>query len=217
MPLRGVELVAQIRDVPHSEEVAEHCDAAGIRLFSDEIYHGITFGEPARSAAEYSASAVVVQSFSKYYSMTGWRLGWLVLPTDLVRPVEVLAQNLFISPPTLSQLAGVAAFDCTDELERNVTRYAERRRLVVDGLTAAGITTMAPPDGAFYVWADIAHLGLHSQELCDRWLADLGIAVTPGVDFDPAEGHRFVRISYSESTADIATAMQRIVEWCEEH
>ena len=158
-------------------------------------------------------SVVVVQSFSKYYSMTGWRLGWLVLPDELIRPVEVLAQNLFISPPTLSQLAGLAAFECADELDANVARYAERRTIVVNGLRAAGITAMAPPDGAFYVWADVSHLTDDSRKLCATWLADLGVAATPGIDFDPGMGHHFVRFSYSESTDDVTEAMRRIAAW----
>jgi aspartate/methionine/tyrosine aminotransferase len=145
--------------------------------------------------------------------MTGWRLGWLVLPDELVRPVEVLAQNLFISPPTMSQLAGMAAFDCGDELDENVARYAARRNVVVEGLRAAGITEMAPADGAFYVWADVSHLTDDSRELCATWLEELGVAVTPGIDFDPVVGHRFVRISYSESAEDIAEAMRRIGAW----
>ena len=135
--------------------------------------------------------------------MTGWRLGWLVLPADLVRPVEVLAQNLFISPPTVSQLAGLAAFDCRDELDASVARYAARRQIVVDGLAAAGITKIAPPDGAFYVWADVSHLGADSQVLCAEWLAELGVAATPGIDFDPSRGHHFVRHPVRPATREV--------------
>ena len=193
--------------------VAEHCHSSGIRLISDEIYHGITYDSEAATAWGMVPSVVVVQSFSKYYSMTGWRLGWLVLPDELIRPVEVLAQNLFISPPTLSQLAGLAAFECADELDANVARYAERRTIVVNGLRAAGITAMAPPDGAFYVWADVSHLTDDSRKLCATWLADLGVAATPGIDFDPGMGHHFVRFSYSESTDDVTEAMRRIAAW----
>jgi aspartate/methionine/tyrosine aminotransferase len=193
--------------------VASHCHHHGIRLISDEIYHGITYGEPAATAQGMSPSVVVVQSFSKYYSMTGWRLGWLILPDELIRPVEVLAQNLFISPPTLSQLAGIAAFDCAAELDGNVARYAQRRTIVIDGLRSARITEMAPADGAFYVWADVSHVTEDSRELCAVWLDELGVAVTPGIDFDPTLGHRFVRFSYSESTEDIAEAMRRITVW----
>ncbi len=127
--------------------------------------------------------------------------------------MEVLAQNLFISPPAVSQVAALAAFDCAEELDANVARYAERRTIVVEGLRAAGVTEMAPPDGAFYVWADVSHLTGDSQQLCARWLDDIGIAVTPGIDFDPEQGHRFVRFSYSESTEDVAEAMGRLAEW----
>lgn len=190
--------------------IATHCEAAGIRLLSDEIYHGITYADPAPSAAGVSESAVVVQSFSKYYSMTGWRVGWLVLPPDLVRTVERLAQNLFICAPAVSQVAARAALDATDELDENVARYRRGRSIVLDGLAEAGITEVAPADGAFYVWADVSHLTDDSAHLCATWLDELGVAVTPGVDFDPTRGHRFVRFSYSESPDDLAEAMRRI-------
>ncbi len=193
--------------------VAGFCDRAGIRLVSDEIYHGITYTRPAPTAAALSPSAIVVQSFSKYYSMTGWRLGWLVAPADLMGAIERLAQNLFISPPTVSQLAAVAAFDCGEELDANVARYARSRDVLISGLAAAGIERIAPPDGAFYVWADVSHLTDDSRELTARWLEEIGVAATPGIDFDPAQGHRFVRFSYSESTADVAEAVRRIGEW----
>jgi len=194
--------------------LAARCDAAGIRLVSDEIYHGIEHTHPAPTAAALP-EAVVVQSFSKYYSMTGWRLGWLVLPPDLVRPVERLAQNLFISPPTLSQLAAVAAFDAAHDLDANVERYRVNRDVLVDALRGAGITTIAPADGAFYVYAEVAGITDDSQELCRRWLSDIGVAATPGIDFDPRRGHRFVRFSCSESTAEVAEAARRLAAWIE--
>ena len=155
----------------------------------------------------------MVQSFSKYFSMTGWRLGWLVLPEDLIRPVERLAQNLFISPPTLSQLAAVAAFDCAAELDANVHRYAENRRILIEGLARAGIERIAPADGAFYIYADVSHLTDDSQALSREWLDDIGVAATSGIDFDPTRGHRFIRFSYAESTADITEAAARLVSW----
>lgn len=192
--------------------IAGFCERSGIRLVSDEIYHGITYGGPAPTAAG-RAGAVIVQSFSKYYSMTGWRLGWLVAPDDLLRPLERLAQNLVIAPPTLSQLAAVAAFDAGEELDANVARYRVNREILVEGLGSAGITSIAPPDGAFYVWGDVSDLADDSQQLCSRWLADIGLAATPGIDFDPVEGHRFVRFSYSESTADITEAVRRLRRW----
>lgn len=197
-------------------DLASACEGRGIRLLSDEIYHGIIYGGRAVSALEVTEAAVVVQSFSKYYSMTGWRLGWLVLPESLIRPVEVLAQNLFISPPAISQLAGLAALDSREELDGNVARYAEGRDILLEGLRAAGITEIAPPDGAFYIWADVRHLTSDSQDLCRRWLDEIGVAATPGVDFDPAEGHHFVRFSFSESPEVMAEAVSRLQEWVRE-
>jgi aspartate/methionine/tyrosine aminotransferase len=191
--------------------VARWCDRTGTRMISDEIYHGISYGVETPTARQFSDSAIIVQSFSKYFSMTGWRLGWLVLPQDLHDAVERLAQNLFISPPALSQRAAMAAFDGTEELERNVARFATSRAIVMQGLDEIGLP-YAPPDGAFYVYADISSLSDDSRVLSARWLEELGVAVTPGTDFDPKEGHRFVRVSYSESPEDIAEAMRRIVE-----
>lgn len=192
--------------------VARWCDDAGTRMISDEIYHGISYGVETPTAREFSDTAVIVQSFSKYYSMTGWRLGWLVLPEDLHEAVERLAQNLFISPPALSQRAAIAAFDATEELERNVARFATSRSIVMDALDDIDLP-YAPPDGAFYVYADVSSLADDSRELSALWLDELGVAVTPGTDFDPRQGHRFVRLSYSESPDDIAEAMRRIVGW----
>ena len=194
--------------------LVDFCKTHGIRMVADEIYHGITYtDEPAPTAIAHADHAIVVQSFSKYFSMTGWRLGWLVLPEELIRPVERLAQNLFISPPTLSQLAGIAAFDCGDELDANVARYAENRRILIDGLARAGIEQIAPADGAFYVYADVSHLTNDSQALSRRWLHEIGVAATSGIDFDPENGHRFIRFSYAESTTDITEAVERLVGW----
>ena len=198
------------------QAVAERCSELGIRLISDEIYHGITYDRPAHTAIAHSKSAVVVQSFSKYFSMTGWRLGWLVLPENLVGPVERLAQNLMISPPTLSQYAGIAAFDGYDETEASVRRYAENRQVLLDGLPSAGIDRLAPADGAFYVYAAVDHLTDDSQELCSRWLDEIGLAATPGVDFDPTDGHKYVRFSYSESRDDMVEAMRRLKGWSQQ-
>jgi aspartate/methionine/tyrosine aminotransferase len=145
--------------------------------------------------------------------MTGWRLGWLVVPPALLRPVERLAQNLFISPPTLSQLAGVAAFDATEELDRNVERYRINRDILVSALGGAGLSSIAPADGAFYVYADVSTLTDDSQELCRIWLEDLGVAATPGIDFDVPRGRRFVRFSFSESTEEVAEAATRLARW----
>ena len=197
------------------KSVVDFCETAGTVLISDEIYHGIGYGERAATALEFSDEAVVVQSFSKYFSMTGWRLGWLAVPPEMFRPVERLSQNLFIAPPTISQLGALEAFDCTGELDAIVTAYAESREILVAGLAAAGINRIAPPDGAFYVYADISHLGMDSPTLCARWLTEIGVAVTPGIDFDPEQGDRWVRFSYSESTDDIAEAVSRLKNWAD--
>ena len=203
-----------ILTTPEQANLAEFSEANDLRMIADEIYHGITYGDdPAPTAISHNDHAVVVQSFSKYFSMTGWRLGWLVLPEDLIRPVERLAQNLFISPPTLSQLAAVAAFDCAAELDANVHRYADNRRILIEGLARTGIEQIAPADGAFYIYADVSHLTDDSQALSREWLDDIGVAATSGIDFDPTRGHRFMRFSYAESTADITEAAERLVSW----
>jgi aspartate/methionine/tyrosine aminotransferase len=194
-------------------DIAGFCRDNDIRLIADEIYHGIEYGDPVPTALSADPDAVVLQSFSKYYSMTGWRLGWMVVPEELVRPIERLAQNLFISAPTLSQLAALAAFDATDELDANVVRYAANREILINGLGRIGLNHFASPDGAFYFYIDVSHLTNDSQELCRVWLEELGVACTPGIDFDPVQGHRYVRLSYSESTEDIAEATRRLSGW----
>ncbi|MEW5728779.1 MAG: aminotransferase class I/II-fold pyridoxal phosphate-dependent enzyme [Pseudomonadota bacterium] len=189
------------------------CEARGARLVSDEIYHGITFGGPAATAAGRPGHAVVVNSFSKYYAMTGWRLGWMVVPPDLLRAIECLQQNLFISPPTLSQIAACAVFDCLDELDARVAAYRANRDLLLAELPKAGFTRLAPSDGAFYLYADVGELTNDSPEFCRRILAETGVAVTPGTDFDPFEGHRTLRFSFAGSTADMAEAADRLANW----
>ena len=194
-------------------ELAAYCERRGIRLVSDEIYHGICFGYDAASAAAYSETAIVINSFSKYFSMTGWRLGWMVVPEDLLRPVESLAQNLFISPPTLSQHAALATFDCYDELDANVARYARNRELLLEALPKAGFDRLAPADGAFYIYADVSAMTNDSEDFCRRMLQELGVAVTPGIDFDPGRGNAFVRFSFAGSTEDVAEAARRLQDW----
>ncbi len=189
------------------------CAANGVRLISDEIYHGICFDQPGATAWRPDGDAVVVNSFSKYFSMTGWRLGWLLTPASLAERVERLAQNLFIAAPTVSQRAGLAAFDCTDELEANVARYRRNRDILLSGLPGAGLDRLAPTDGAFYVWAATDHLADDSQELCAEWLADLGVAATPGIDFDPSRGRGYVRFSFAGSEADMTEAVRRLTDW----
>ena len=194
-------------------EISAYCHGHGIRLISDEIYHGLTYGRAAVSALGESDSAIVVNSFSKYFSMTGWRLGWMVVPEDMLRPVECLVQNLFISAPTLSQLAACAVFDCRDELRANVTRYAQSRQLLLQRLPEAGFDDLAPADGAFYIYADVARLTNDSTRYCRRMLTETGVATTPGVDFDPGRGHTFVRFSFAGATADITAATDRLIAW----
>ncbi|MGI9601821.1 MAG: pyridoxal phosphate-dependent aminotransferase [Acidimicrobiales bacterium] len=189
--------------------LGEHCRRHGVRLISDEIYHGITFTDPATTAA-HDIDAIVVNSFSKYFSMTGWRLGWLVVPPSLASSVERLAQNLYIAPSTLSQHAAVAAFDCHEELAENVARYRINRTLLLDGLAAARFDQVAPADGAFYAYADVSHLTDDSVALCARWLDELGVAATPGIDFDPARGHHQVRFSFAGAADDITEAVRRL-------
>ena len=214
-PLDGVVIASPsnptgtMLDGPALTSLLDHCRTTGVRVIADEIYHGITFGEPAPTAAT-NEQVVVVNSFSKYFSMTGWRLGWTVLPPELVTPVERLTQNLYIAPSTLSQHAAMAAFDCHDELEANVARYAENRTVLLEGLAEAGFERLAPADGAFYVYAAVDHLTDDSQALCARWLDELGIAATPGVDFDPERGHQWVRFSFAGATAQIALAVERL-------
>ncbi|MCC6470385.1 MAG: aminotransferase class I/II-fold pyridoxal phosphate-dependent enzyme [Alphaproteobacteria bacterium] len=194
-------------------DIATLCRARGVRLVSDEIYHGITYGEAATSALELTDQAIVINSFSKYFSMTGWRLGWTVLPDDLVRPVECLTQNFHISPPALSQAAASAAFDCHDELRANVARYAVNRALLLELLPRAGFERIAPADGAFYLYAAVDHLTDDSHDFCRRMLAETGVAATPGTDFDPQRGHRFVRFSFAGATADMQAAAERLIAW----
>jgi len=193
--------------------IADYCAGRGVRLISDEIYHGITYGEPAETALAFSGQAVVVNSFSKYYSMTGWRLGWMVAPDELLRPVECLAQNLFISPPTVSQYAALAALGCRAELDGHVARYASNRELLLRELPKAGFARMASADGAFYLYADVTHLTNDSSAFCARMLAETGVAATPGIDFDPSRGNRYVRFSFAGRTEDMAEAAKRLIAW----
>jgi aspartate/methionine/tyrosine aminotransferase len=195
------------------KELVTGCGARGIRLISDEIYHGITYDASAVTALEFGDDMIVINSFSKYFSMTGWRLGWMVVPPDLVRSVECLAQNFFVAPPTLSQLAALAVFDCGPELDANVRSYARNRELLLARLPGAGFRDIAPPDGAFYLYADVGHLTNDSAEFCRRMLAETGVAATPGIDFDTARGNRFIRFCYAGSFDDSAEAARRLETW----
>ena len=190
--------------------LARHCHEKGIRLISDEIYHGLTYGAPATSAASFSPSAIVINSFSKYFSMTGWRIGWMILPEDLIRTVECLEQNLFISAPHIAQVAAEAAFDCHDELRSWRDAYARSRARLLEALPAAGFGHLAPPDGAFYLYLDISGTGQDSADFCKTLLERAHIAATPGHDFDARRGRDFVRFSYCAKEADIEEAASRL-------
>ncbi len=200
-------------DGPGLESLVAYCRDRGIRLVSDEIYHGITYEAPARTALAFGDEAIIINSFSKYYSMTGWRLGWMVIPEDMLRPVECLAQNLFVSPPTLPQHAAIAAFDCGPELDGHVARYRRNRDILMEELPKAGFDRMAPAEGAFYLYADVSQLTNDSQEFCRRMLAETGVAATPGVDFDPDRGSRFVRFSIAGSSDEMIEAARLLVDW----
>lgn len=197
--------------------LAAHCEATGVQLVSDEIYHGITYpGTPATSCAwETSREAVVVNSFSKYFSMTGWRLGWLLLPPRLLRAADRVAGNFTVCPPALAQQAALGAFAESSyaEADGHVGRYAVNRELLLAGLARLGITQVAPPDGAFYVYAEVSHLAADSMDLVHRLLADVGLAVAPGLDFDPVDGHRWIRLSCAGSTEDVREALVRLEAW----
>jgi len=193
--------------------IVGYCADRGVRLISDEIYHGITYGQPATTALTFSGQAIVVNSFSKYYSMTGWRLGWMVVPEELLRPIECLAQNLFISPPTISQYAALAALGCREELDGHVARYARNRELLLREMPKAGFERLASADGAFYLYADVTHLTNDSSAFCARMLAETGVAATPGIDFDPDRGNRYVRFSFAGRTEDMAEAARRLIVW----
>ncbi len=189
----------------------DYCKANGIRLISDEIYHGITYDRRADTAAEFDDSVIIINSFSKYFSMTGWRVGWMVVPPDLARTIECLAQNFFISAPTLSQIAAVAAFDCGEENERRVEAYRANRALLLDALPKAGFEKFAPADGAFYVYVDIGDLTNDSKSFCRQILADTGVALAPGLDFDPDRGNRFLRLSYAETNEAVEQAATLLI------
>ncbi|MBF0280313.1 MAG: aminotransferase class I/II-fold pyridoxal phosphate-dependent enzyme [SAR324 cluster bacterium] len=195
------------------ERLCAFCQAQGIRFISDEIYHGITYRDPAVSALSYTKEGVILNSFSKFFSMTGWRLGWMVIPDEMLRSVECLAQNLYISPHALSQLAAVAAFDCYEELNGHVFRYSKNREILLNELPAMGMSRLAPADGAFYIYADIAHLTNDSKIFCSKLLQETGIAATPGIDFDPSRGHQTMRFSFCGSTEDVLESVKRLKSW----
>ncbi|HET6167459.1 MAG TPA: pyridoxal phosphate-dependent aminotransferase [Marmoricola sp.] len=195
--------------------IARWCDERGVRLISDEIYHGITYGGATSSAWQTSRTGVTFGSFSKYFSMTGWRLGWMLVPEDLRRPVDVLTGNFTICPPVLAQHAALAAFtpESYAELDGHVSRYADNRRILLDGLPALGIDRLAPADGAFYVYADVGDLTDDSYAWCLRALDETGVAMAPGIDFDTVQGHRFVRLSFAGTAEEMRAGLDRLAGW----
>jgi len=193
--------------------VVDACREQGLTLISDEIYHGLTYDQPAVSALELDDEAIVISSFSKYFSMTGWRIGWMVVPERLVRVMERLGQNLFISAPTLSQVAALAALDARDECEANRQLYARNRSVLLAALANSRFGPAAPADGAFYLYVDAAPVSNDSGDLCRRLLHEHGLAATPGSDFDMARGHAAIRLSYAGTEDDIAQAAKIIEAW----
>ncbi len=222
-PVRGVIVASPANPtgtvVPPSElaAIASWCEDAGVRLISDEVYHGLVYpGAPQTSCAwQTSRNALVVNSFSKYYAMTGWRLGWLLVPPELRRAVDCLTGNFTICPPVLSQVAAVAAFtpEAIVEADGNLAHYTRTRTRLLDGLRRIGIDRLAPTDGAFYVYADVSDFTNDSMVFCSELLADTGVATAPGVDFDTTRGNRFVRLSFAGPTGDIDEALRRIGPW----
>jgi len=198
---------------PEMKALVDDCAAKGRWLIVDEIYHGITYGGRAQSVLALTDQAIVINSFSKYFSMTGWRLGWMVVPEPLIRPIECLTQNFYISAPGISQVAGVAAMGAYDELEENVARYAKNREILLNDLPAAGFDRLAPADGAFYLYADISRFTNDASAFCQRMLAETGIAATPGFDFDRGRGHYFMRFSFAGATDRMVEAAQRLKAW----
>ena len=193
--------------------IAEVCRARGIRIISDEIYHGLSYAEPTHSMLEFVPNAIVVNSFSKYFSMAGWRLGWLIVPPAEASRAVAYMGALFLTAPSLAQHAALVAMDCRDELEGHVATYRRNRELMLAALPALGLETIAPPDGAFYIYADVGRLTDDSLAFCKQLLQDTGVATAPGIDFDPVDGKRFIRMSFAVSTPEIEEALRRLMPW----
>ncbi len=195
------------------ELIVSWCQENQVKLISDEIYHGIEYEEPAITAVSVDSDSIVINSFSKYFSMTGWRLGWMVVPESMIRTIERLAQNLFISPPTISQLAAIGSLDCLEELNHTVARYKKNRELMISRLPQCGLCKFAPIDGAFYAYVDISDLADNSEVFSRQMLREIGVAITPGIDFDRENGMRYVRFCFSGLTEEINEAMDRLSNW----
>ncbi len=189
------------------------CRERSIQIISDEIYHGLSYASPAHSILEFESRALVINSFSKFFSMVGWRLGWLLVPAEMAARASAFAGNMFLTAPTLSQHAALVALDSQDELREHVKVYAANRQLLLDALPALGLNAIAPPDGAFYIYASIRHLTDDSLQFCETLLRDTGVATAPGIDFDPVDGRHFFRISFAVSTAQTVEAIARLKPW----
>jgi aspartate/methionine/tyrosine aminotransferase len=192
------------------QALADACANRDTAFISDEIYHGISYDKDAVTALQVTDDVYVINSFSKYFSMTGWRVGWMIVPADHVRRVERLAQNMFICPSHASQVLALAAFDCQDELDGHLHVYAANRDLLMNGLIAAGLSKCAPPDGAFYIYVDVSDYTDDARAFAAEILDVAGVAVTPGLDFDPVDGHKWLRFSYARGTDDIAEGVIRL-------
>jgi len=195
--------------------LAQACAAQGAAFISDEIYHGISYDKESVTALSVTDDVYVINSFSKYFSMTGWRVGWMVVPADHVRRVERLAQNMFICAPHASQVLALASFDCAEELDGHLAVYAANRDVMIAGLTQAGLGKFAPPDGAFYLYVDVSDYTDDAHGFAKQILEEAGVAVTPGLDFDPVEGHKWLRFSYARATADIVEGVARLQAFME--
>lgn len=194
-------------------DICRFCELENITFISDEIYHGLEYEKQAQSALCFSENAIIVNSFSKYYAMTGWRLGWIVAPATWVRALERLQQSLAICPPTLSQTAALAAFSAHEEVENNRLIYARNRQLLLDRLPTIGLSRFAPPDGAFYFYVDVSRFTTDSLSFSRRLLIEAGVAVTPGVDFDPQNGGHWIRLSYAGPETEVAEGVARLADW----
>ena len=193
--------------------IAEVCRARGIQIVSDEIYHGLSYEGPTHSMLEFAPGAVVVNSFSKYFSMAGWRLGWLVVPPDHAARAVAYMGALFLTAPSLAQHAALVAMDCREELEGHLTTYRRNRALLLEALPKLGLEKIAPPDGAFYIYADVSRFSGDSLALCRQILEDTGVALAPGIDFDPVEGRHYIRLSFAVSTLLVEEALRRLTAW----
>ena len=197
--------------------IAQVCRNRNIKIISDEIYHGLSYGEPAHSMLEFEPQALVINSFSKYFSMVGWRLGWLLVPREQVQRARAYMGNLFLTAPSLSQHAALVALDSHAELQANIAVYARNRELLLAALPGLGLQEIAPPDGAFYIYADVRRFTNNSLEFCKSMLQSTGVATAPGIDFDPEAGHQFMRFSFAVATAEVQEAITRLRTWFEKH